>query len=192
MFELIRKNITKHIDLTEEEFKYFTSLLLHKRLRKKQFLLEEGEVFNYECFVNSGCLRQYYLDEKGQEHIIQFAISDWWIGDQYSFLTGQPAINFIDAIEASEVLLISKTNLEQLYVTVPKFERLFRIAFQNSYLALQRRILSNLSHTAEERYLDFTTRYHEIEQKVPQHQVASYLGITPESLSRIRKQLAGR
>jgi len=192
MFELIRKNIAKHISLTEEEFTYFTSLLQLKRLRKKQFLLEEGRIFQYECFVNSGCLRQYYLDEKGQEHIIQFAISDWWIGDQYSFLTGLPSANFIDAIEESQVLLISKTNLEQLYTQVPKFERLFRIAFQNSYVALQRRILSNLSQTAEERYLDFNKRYHEIEQKVPQHQIASYLGITPESLSRIRKQLAGK
>ena len=192
MFELIRKNIAKHISLTEEEFTYFTSLLQLKRLRKKQFLLEEGRIFQYECFVNSGCLRQYYLDEKGQEHIIQFAISDWWIGDQYGFLTGLPSANFIDAIEESQVLLISKINLEQLYTKVPKFERLFRIAFQNSYVALQRRILSNLSQTAEERYLDFNKRYHEIEQKVPQHQIASYLGITPESLSRIRKQLAGK
>ena len=192
MFELIRKNIAKHISLTEEEFTYFTSLLQLKRLRKKQFLLEEGGIFQYECFVNSGCLRQYYLDEKGQEHIIQFAISDWWIGDQYGFLTGLPSANFIDAIEESQVLLISKINLEQLYTKVPKFERLFRIAFQNSYVALQRRILSNLSQTAEERYLDFNKRYHEIEQKVPQHQIASYLGITPESLSRIRKQLAGK
>ena len=192
MFELIQKNIAKHISLNEEELSYFTSLLQLKRLRKKQFLLEEGEVFQYECFVNSGCLRQYYLDEKGQEHIIQFAISDWWIGDQYSFLTGLPSANFIDAIEESQVLLISKINLEQLYTKVPKFERLFRIAFQNSYVALQRRILSNLSQTAQERYLDFNKRYHEIEQKVPQHQIASYLGITPESLSRIRKQLAGK
>jgi len=192
MFELIRKNIAKHIDLSEEEFTHFTSLLQVKRLRKKQFLLEEGEIFQYECFVNSGCLRQYYLDEKGQEHIIQFAISDWWIGDQYSFLTGLPSTNFIDAIEESQVLLISKSNLEELYIQVPKFERLFRIAFQNSYVALQRRILSNISQTAEERYLDFNKRYYEIEQKVPQHQVASYLGITPESLSRIRKQLAGK
>lgn len=192
MFDLIRKNIEKHIQLTDEEFDYFTSLLKHKHLRKKQFLLEEGDVCKYECFVNNGCLRQYYLDEKGQEHIIQFAVTDWWIGDQYSFLTGLPSKNFIDTLEDSDVLLISKKDLDELYNQVPKFERFFRIAFQNSYVALQRRILANLSQTAEERYLDFSNRYPDIEQKVPQHQVASYLGITPESLSRIRKQLTGK
>lgn len=192
MFDLIRKNIEKHIQLTDEEFDYFTSLLKHKHLRKKQFLLEEGDVCKYECFVNYGCLRQYYLDEKGQEHIIQFAVTDWWIGDQYSFLTGLPSKNFIDTLEDSDVLLISKNDLDELYNQVPKFERFFRIAFQNSYVALQRRILANLSQTAEERYLDFSNRYPDIEQKVPQHQVASYLGITPESLSRIRKQLTGK
>jgi CRP-like cAMP-binding protein len=141
MFDIIRKNIAKHIQLQEEEFGYFTSLLKAKRLRKKQFLLEEGEVCHFECFVNSGCLRQYHLDDNGQEHIIQFAITDWWIGDQYSFLTGLPSHYFIDALEDSETLLMEKSSLEKLYSDVPKFERFFRIAFQNSYVALQRRIL---------------------------------------------------
>jgi CRP-like cAMP-binding protein len=192
MFDIIRKNIAKHIQLDEEEFGYFTSLLKAKRLRKKQFLLEEGEVCHFECFVNSGCLRQYHLDDTGQEHIIQFAITDWWIGDQYSFLTGLPSHYFIDALEDSETLLMERSSLEKLYSEVPKFERFFRIAFQSSYVALQRRILANISQTAEERYLDFSKNYPEIEQKVPQHQIASYLGIKPESLSRLRKQLAGK
>jgi CRP-like cAMP-binding protein len=192
MFELIRKNIGRNIHLTEEEFLYFTSLLKHRRLRKKQFLLEEGEPCIHECFVNSGCLRMYSLNDKGQEHIMQFGIADWWICDQYSFLSGEPSAYFIDALEESQVLLIEKPKLEQLYIQVPKFERFFRIAFQNSYVALQRRILAGLSLTAEEKYLDFIRRYPELEQKVPQHQVASYLGITPESLSRIRKQLTDR
>jgi CRP-like cAMP-binding protein len=192
MFELIQKNIAKHIQLTEEEFNYFTSLLKVKRLRKKQILLEEGEVCSHEHFVNSGCLRQYYLDEKGQEHIVQFAVTDWWIGDQYSFLTGLPGKYFIDALSESEVLMIEKNKLEELYIKVPKFERFFRIAFQNAYVAMQQRILSKLSEPAEKNYLDFIRRYPDIEQAVPQHQVASYLGITPESLSRIRKQLSGK
>jgi CRP-like cAMP-binding protein len=192
MFDAIRKNISKHIQLQEDEFNYFTSLLKTKRLRKKQFLLEEGEVCRYECFVNNGCLRQYHLDDNGQEHIIQFAITDWWVADQYSFLTGLPSQYFIDALEDSELLLIEKPSLEELYNKVPKFERFFRIAFQNSYVALQRRILANISQTAEERYLHFSRSYPEIEQKVPQHQVASYLGIKPESLSRLRKQLSGK
>lgn len=192
MFDEIRKNISRHIQLSEEEFAYFCSLLKQKRLRKKQFILEEGNVCTHECFVNSGCLRMYKLNEKGQEHIMQFAMADWWIGDQFSFLTGEPSDYFIDALEDSEVLLIEKTKLELLYTEVPKFERFFRIAFQNSYVALQRRILSGLSQTAEEKYLDFIRRYPALEQKLPQYQVASYLGITPESLSRIRKQLTGK
>lgn len=192
MFTRIRKNIERHIRLSDEEFSYFNSLLQFKHLRKKQFLLEEGEVCTRECFVNNGCLRMYTLNEKGQEHIMQFATADWWIGDQYSFLTGEPSAYFIDALEESEVLLIEKDKLEQLYTRVPAFERFFRIAFQNSYVALQRRILAGLSQTAEEKYLDFMNRYPDLEQKIPQHQVASYLGITPESLSRIRKQLAGK
>jgi CRP-like cAMP-binding protein len=192
MFDIIRKNISKYIQLSEEEFDYFISLLKTKRLRKKQFLLEEGEVCKFECFVNNGCLRQYILEDNGNEHIIQFAISDWWISDQYSFLTGLPSQYFIDALEDSEVLLIGKSSLEELYSKVPKFERFFRIAFQNSYVALQRRILANISQTAEERYLHFNKNYPDIEQKVPQHQVASYLGIKPESLSRLRKQLSGK
>jgi len=192
MFDLIRRNIEKNITLSEAEFSHFTSLLQHKRLRKKQFLLEEGEVCRHECFVNSGCLRMYKLNDKGQEHILQFAVSDWWIGDQLSLTSGEPSGFFIDALEDSEVLLIEKEKLEQLYRDVPAFERFFRISFQNSYAALQRRILSGISQTAEEKYLDFITRYPNLEQKLPQHQVASYLGITPESLSRIRKQLTGR
>lgn len=192
MFDLVRKNISKHIQLSEKEFNYFTSVLKKKKLRKKQFLLEEGEVCSNECFVTKGCLRLYHLDDNGKEHILQFAIADWWIADQYSFLTGLPSHNFIDALDDSEVLLIEKPLLEKLFNEVPKFERFFRIAFQNSYIALQRRLLSNISQSAEERYKNFIKRYPDIEQKVPQHQVASYLGIKPESLSRLRKQLAGK
>ena len=192
MFELIRNNLSKYIHLTDEEFNFFTSHLKQKRLRKKQFLLEEGEICDHECFVNSGCLGQYYLDEKGQEHIVQFALADWWIGDQYSFVTGLPSPYFIDTLQDAQVLLIEKNNLEELYTAVPKFERFFRIAFQNAYVAMQRRIVSKLSEPAEKSYLDFINRYPNIEQAVPQHQVASYLGITPESLSRIRKQLLRR
>ena len=192
MLDIIKKNISKYIKLSRDEFNYFASVVEQKRVRKKQFLLEEGEVCRFECFVNNGCLRQYHLDDNGNEHIMQFAIRDWWISDQYSFISGLPSPYFIDALEDSEVLLISKTSLDELYTKVPKFERFFRIAFQNSYVALQRRILANISQTAEERYVHFSKNYPEIEQIVPQHQVASYLGIKPESLSRLRKLRLGR
>ena len=190
MFESIQKNISKYLSLKDEELAYFSSLLKVKRLRKKQFLLEEGEICSFECYVNTGCLRQYYLDDGGSEHIVQFAVAGWWINDQHSYLKELPSQYFIDALEDAQLFLIEKRSLEQLYIKMPVFERLFRIAFQNSYAALQRRILASISQTAEERYLNFRNAYPEIEKKVPQHQIASYLGIKPESLSRLRKQLA--
>jgi CRP-like cAMP-binding protein len=192
MYELILQHISKYIQLTEEENDYFISVLQVKRLRKKQYLVQEGDVCRFETFVNKGCLRAYYVDEKGQEHIAQFAIEGWWISDMYSFFTGTPAHLNVDALEDSEFFCIDKASHEELLLQVPKFERFFRIILQNAYVAHQQRIIANMSKTAEERYLEFLERYPQLEQRVPQHQVASYLGITPESLSRIRKQLAAR
>jgi CRP-like cAMP-binding protein len=190
MHELILQHISKYIKLTEEEKDYFISVLQVKRLRKKQYLVQEGDVCRFESFVNKGCLRVYHIDEKGQEHIAQFAIEEWWISDMYSFFTGTPARLNVDALEDSELFCIDKSSHEELLLQVPKFERFFRIILQNAYISHQQRIIANMSKTAEERYLEFNERYPQLEQRVPQHQVASYLGITPESLSRIRKQLA--
>lgn len=192
MYDLILQNISKHIQLTQDETDYFTSVLRVKRLRRKQYPIQEGDVSRFESFVNKGCLRAYYLDEKGQEHIAQFAIEGWWIGDMYSFLTSTPARLNVDALEDSELLCIDKPSLEEMYLQVPKFERFFRIILQNAFIAHQQRIIANMSKSAEERYREFIQRYPQLEQRVSQHQVASYLGITPESLSRIRKQLTER
>ncbi len=192
MYALILQNISKHIQLTQEETDYFISVLQIKKLRKKQFLVQEGDVCRYETFVNKGCLRAYHVDEKGQEHIAQFAVEEWWISDMYSFLTSTPAYLNVDALEDSELLCIDKPSLEELYLHVPKFERFFRIILQNAFIAHQQRILANMSKNAEDRYLEFIERYPQLEQRVPQHQIASYLGITPESLSRVRKQLTER
>jgi CRP-like cAMP-binding protein len=189
MYNLILQNISRYIQLTHEETDYFTSVLQIKRLRKKQYLVQEGDVCRYESFVNKGCLRAYHVDEKGQEHIAQFAIEGWWISDMYSFLTATPARFNVDALEDSKVLCLGKPSLEELYMQVPKFERFFRIILQNAFIAQQQRIINNMSKTAEERYLDFINHYAQLDQRVPQHQVASYLGIAPESLSRIRRQL---
>ena len=190
MFDLLLKNISRHIQLTPDEVSYFTSLVRKRSIRKKQYLLQAGDLCRYEHFVNKGCLRSYVVDEKGQEHIVQFAFEEWWVGDMYSFLTGTPATYHVDALENSEVFLIDKPSIEQLYVKIPKFERFFRIIIQNAFIAQQRRIIENMSLTAEERYINFLNRYPSFEQRLPQHQVASYLGITPESLSRIRRQMA--
>jgi CRP-like cAMP-binding protein len=159
MYDSILKNISRFIDLTAAEKDYFTSLLKSKKLRKKQYLLQEGEVSRYEYFVNKGCLRAYTIDEKGQEHIVQFAIEDWWIGDMYSFLTQTPARLTIDALEDSELLYLDKNSQEELYDKVPKFERFFRLLVQNAFIAGQRRILESMSITADERYCSFIQSY---------------------------------
>ena len=188
MYELILKNISRFIDLTEEEKNYFTSLLKVKRLKKKQYLLQEGDTSRNEYFVNKGCLRAYSIDEKGQEHIVQFAIEDWWIGDMYSFLTQTPARLTIDALEDSELFCLDSSSVENLFNKVPKFERFFRMLVQNAFIAGQRRIIESMSLTADDRYCRFIENYPLMEQRLPLKQIASFLGITPESLSRIRSQ----
>jgi len=152
MYDLLLKNVARFITLTPEEEQYFISLLKVKKLRKKQYLLQEGDICRHEYFVNKGCLRTYTIDEKGQEHIIQFAIEDWWTGDMYSFLTQTPARYTIDAIEDSELFCLEKNALEELYTKVPKFEKFFRHLLQNACVSLQGRVLGNLSQPADERY----------------------------------------
>jgi len=186
MYDLILKNISRFITLTSEEEQYFTSLLKLKKIKKKAYLLQEGDISRHQYFVSKGCLRTYMIDEKGLEHIIQFAIEDWWTGDMYSFLTQTPARFTIDALEDTELLCLEKNALEELYIRIPKFERFFRHLLQNAFVALQERIIANLSQPADERYCTFITKYPDMEKRLPLKQIASYLGITPESLSRIR------
>jgi CRP-like cAMP-binding protein len=190
MYDLILSNVSKHIQLTDEEISIFTSLLRPRKIRKRQYLLQAGDINQYENFVNKGCLRAYTVDEQGQEHIAMFGVEGWWISDLYSFLTGTPATQHIDALEDSEVFSIEKTDLEKLYEQVPKFNRFFLKLLQNAFVAHQRRILASISQTAEDQYMDFIKRYPSIEQRVPQSQIASYLGLSPETISRIRRQQA--
>lgn len=188
MFALILKNVSRFIQLTEEEKVFFTSLLKKKNLRKKQFLLQEGDIERYQYFINKGCLKIYKIDEKGLEHIVQFAIEDWWTTDMYSFLTETPAKLNIEAVEDSEMLCMDHTSLEILYQKIPKFERFFRLLLQNAFVANQSRIIETMSLPADERYCSFIEKYPAMERRLPLKFIASYLGITPESLSRIRKQ----
>jgi CRP-like cAMP-binding protein len=188
MYDLILSNIARHIQLTDADKKIIASLLKHRKIRKKQYLLQAGEVSHYENFVTKGLLRAYTVDDKGQEHIAMFAMEEWWISDLYSFLTNTPATQFIDAMEDSEVLSIEKPDLEKLYTEIPKFERFFRILLQNAFVANQQRVLASISQTAEEQYHAFIKKYPTLEQRIPQHQIASFLGITPETISRIRRQ----
>ncbi len=188
MYDLILSNVAKHIQLTDEEVKFFTSILRPRKIRKRQFLLQAGDINYTENFVTKGVLRAYTVDATGDEHIAMFGLEGWWISDLYSFLTGTPATQYIDALEDSEVFSIEKQDLERLCDVVPKFNRFFFKLLQNAFVAHQRRILNANSMTAEEQYLDFVKRYPAIEQRVPQHQIASYLGLSPETISRIRRQ----
>jgi CRP-like cAMP-binding protein len=188
--DLILHNIGKHIQLNKDESDYFISLLKKNTVKKRDFLLRAGDVCKHEHFITRGCLRTYTTDDDGTEHILMFAIEDWWTGDLYSFLTQTPSAFSIDAIEDTEVLQISYENLQQLYERVPKFERFFRLILQNAFIAGQQRINQNLAFTAEEKYLHFISKFPQMEQRIPQKLVAAYLGITPEFLSMIRKKLA--
>jgi len=149
-------------------------------------LLHQNEVCKSIYFVNAGAIRAYYSDKQDKETTIMFGVADWWITDMYSFLNQQPALMNLEALEASEVLELSKSNMDQLYIDVPKFERFFRIIIQNAYVREQVRVIHNLSKTAEERYEIFMQKYPHIAARVTQKQIASYLGITPEFLSAIR------
>jgi CRP-like cAMP-binding protein len=192
MYEKIYANINRRIQLTDAEFEHFKTFLHLKTFKKKEFLLKSGEVSKHFAFVLKGGFRTYSIDKTGEEHILQFSLEDWWVNDAYSALTQKPSALHIEALEDSEVYLIDNQELEQLYSDIPKFERYFRILAQNRFIALQERINGELSASAEERYLDLLTRYPTLPQRVPQQYIASFLGIQPPSLSRIRKQLANR
>jgi CRP-like cAMP-binding protein len=186
MHSLILANIAKHISLTDEERTSFTGRLKQVSVSKKDTLLKQGDICRNIYFVNSGTLRAYYTDRQDRETTIMFGVADWWITDMYSFLNQAPAIMHLDALENSEVLQLSKENLDSLYIEVPGFERFFRIIIQNAYVREQVRVIQNLSMSAEERYEIFIKKYPQIVQRVTLKQIASYLGITPEFLSAIR------
>lgn len=189
MYQQITAHIQRDINLNPSEIEEFHSLLMEKKVSAKEFLIEPGKEVLYEYYVVKGCLKAYYLDKKGNKHILQFAVEDWWISDFEAFFKGEPASLHIEAIEDSYLLGIKKEILEPLYERIPKFERFFRIKTTNAFVALRSRILSSLQLDARERYLDFCATYPSIEKRVPNYHIANYLGITPESLSRIRKSL---
>jgi len=190
MFEVLHAHIEQRIHLSKKELALCDRYFTPKKVRKRQFLLQEGEICRHLIFVNNGCLRDYTVDHKGEEHIIQFAIRDWWISDLNSFLSGSVSTHFIDALEDSDVLLLERDAREQMLNEVPSLERFFRLLLESNHVANNRRINESLTASAEERYLAFIKTYPALVEQVPQNLIASYLGITPQSLSRIRKELS--
>ena len=191
MFELLIRNISKRgIDLTQEEINILQSKFTHKHFRKHQYILQQGEFSRVENFIVTGLTRTYEVDEKGQEHILQFGMEDWWIGDMYSFLSDKTSAFNIDCLEDTEVLQITKPNLDQLYSDVPKMNQYFRLLLEKALITTNQRIIASLRMTAAERYLEFLEKYPRIDQRVSNHQIASFLGITPQSLSRVRRDLS--
>lgn len=192
MYQLFFQHFNEKVPLTPEEEVLIKTYLTPKKLRKKQYLLQEGDVCKFIAFVEKGAMRSYSVDEKGVERIIQFALEGWTISDLFSFLTAEPATYNIDALEDSELVLINKAAHEELLKTFPKYETWIRIQVTGAYIAMQRRLTSIISLTLEERYTSFSSIYPEIVQRVPQHMIASYMGLTPETLSRVRKKITSK
>jgi CRP-like cAMP-binding protein len=190
MHELLRANVGKRVGLTGKEWAQWEPFFVPRSVRKRQFLLQGGDVCRHLAFVNEGCLREYSVDARGEEHVIQFAIRDWWITDLQSYLTGSPSTYTIDALDDSDVLVLEKSARDRLLETAPKADRFFRLLQEANYVATHRRIDAMLRSSAEERYLAFLKTYPALVESIPQNQIASYLGVTPQSLSRIRKELS--
>ena len=181
--------IRKHIDLTEEEEVVLLSKVIRRNYLKDQYVVQQGDICKTVCFIISGCLKTFYVNEEGQEHIIMFSIQDWWISDLGSFISQTPADYNIQCLESTQLIQFTSDTLEELYIEIPKLERLFRKITERAYVAAQKRIIRNFSLSAKERYLIFKSTYPKIEQRVPQYMIASYLGITKEFLSKIKSQI---
>lgn len=188
-YDLLLTSIAKHISLTGDEEQAVIAALSLKKIKKKQFIFQEGDIARQAIFVVSGCLRSYSIDKNGFEHILQFAPAGWWISDMRSMIHQEPGILNIDAVDNSEVILIPKADLEKLYQTVPKLERFFRILAENSLATYQHRLIENLSLPAAERYGNFCKRYPSLIEHLPQKQVAAYIGVTPEFLSKMLNKI---
>lgn len=186
MYERLHQHYSRLIEITDEEFEFVKTFFIPRKLRRKQYLLQAGEVCKYSAFVNKGLLRTYTVDGKGGEHVVQFSPEGWLTVDMYSYLTGEPSGYNIEALEDSELLLLDREADERLSAALPKMNRYYRLMLQNNYIATHRRLEASLSQSAEEKYADFVHRYPDIVQRVPQHMIASYLGITPAFLSRLR------
>lgn len=185
----ILNEIGKYVQLSEQDQHEIIKRLQVKKVRKKQYLVVPDEVCRVEHFINAGCFRAFYVGDDGKEYITKFGVENCWITDLQSFHSGEPATLYVEALEPGELVVIKKDDMEQLFKTVPLLNNYFRIIYQHSLIAQHYRVLSAISSTAEHQYLQFISRYPDLEQRVPQYMIASYLGVTAEFLSRIKLNL---
>jgi CRP-like cAMP-binding protein len=187
MLDFFIKYLREKIILSEEEVELIRKVAIEKKLRRRQYLSQEGDVWKYNAFVCSGLLKTFSIDEKGQEHIMNFSPENYWTGDRESLTNGTRTRFNIDAIEDTELILIEKVNFETLCKNIPQLNDLVNTILQRSFIVAQNRIHSNISLAAEEKYKDFLNKFPFIASRIPQHMIASYIGITPETLTRIRR-----
>ena len=191
MLTLLRSNIEKTIKQTisDTDFEQFSKLMFEKSFDKKDVLVEEGEHCNYIYFIEQGACYAYIVDHKGEKHAIQFSLEGYWISDLYSFFSGKDAIYNVEALEPTKVLVLNKANFEKACDTLPCLDKFFRILIQNAYVAVQYRLAKTNSEEADQRYEEFAKLHPNFVQRIPQYLIASYLGIKPQSLSRIRSEM---
>ncbi|MDG5491300.1 Crp/Fnr family transcriptional regulator [Psychroserpens sp. SPM9] len=181
-------HINKDVTLDEAGIEKLSSILVFKDLNKKEFLIEPGQTANTMNFIAQGCMRSYYLDENAQEHTLQLGIEEWWINDLYSYLSRKKSRMYVQALEKTTLVQLPRIVLETLFIEVPEISNFFRLKIQSAYVAVQERVIDSMSDDAYERYISFRKTYRDIEQRVPQYIIASYLGVTPEFLSYLRKK----
>lgn len=189
MFDILISHIQNKVSLTKEEKTELQSFFSVKKLKKKQYLLQEGDVCKCLSFVNKGLLKSYFTDEKGGENINMFAFEGWWISDFKSFINQEKAVLNIDAVEETELLMITLEDYDKLMLKIPVMDRYFRILYQNSLVTKDYRLIASNSYTAEEKYLQLVQKNPEMIKRVPHNLIASYLGLAPETISRIRKKI---
>lgn len=187
-YHLLMNHIKQVVILDKSMVDRLKSISVFKELNKKDFLIKPGEIANSMNFIVQGCMRSFYLDENAQEHTLQLGIEEWWINDLYSYLSRKQSRMYVQALEKTILIQLPRTELEKLYTEVPEISNFFRIKIQNAYVAVQERVIDSMSDDAYERYDHFRKTYRDIEQRVPQYIIASYLGVTPEFLSYLRKK----
>lgn len=187
--ELLLANIQKHVSLTEEEWQFASSLITERIFKKGEFINKEGEVNRYTHFIEMGSARVFYINSDGQEHVVQLGIRGWWTGDFPSFITQTRGLLYTEALELTNIMAFSYDSLQTLYSQVPAFERYFRLLIQKAYASFQYRILHNMSMDAEQRYRIFSETYPLLDQQISQKHIASYLGMSAEFLSKVKKRI---